>query len=331
METDSPAIWVITDGAAGNESQALGLAEAVARRRPAGIQVIRAATRPWIAWMPPRLWQLVPARTGGWPFTGYQGGAATLAPPWPDLAIGAGRRVAPLLAALKSVHGVRSVQILDPRMQPASFDLVVAPEHDGLTAPNAIGTLGAVNRITPEAVAAGSAPWRERFSHLPEPRVAVLVGGSSRSAFWREEDVDRFVAAIAALSRNGAGLMVTASRRTDPVVLGGLRADCDPAATWIWDGSGENPYPAMLGLAGSAVVTEDSVNMASEVATAGLPLHVFRISGPSRRLTEFHRALIARGIARDFTGTIESWTYAPLAEADRVATVVVERLFGRLD
>jgi mitochondrial fission protein ELM1 len=33
-----------------------------------------------------------------------------------------------------------------------------------------------------------------------------------------------------------------------------------------------------------------------------------------------------RGITRDFTGAIESWSYTPLAEADRVAAEVENRL-----
>jgi len=276
--------------------------------------------------MPPRLWQLLPWRHGGWPFSGYEGGADELRPPWPDLAIGAGRRSAPLVAALRAVHGVPAVQILDPRMSPAAFDLVVAPLHDRLEAPNVIATLGAVNRVTPATVAEAAGRLRPALARLPEPRVAVLVGGSSKSAVWRGEDADRFVDQVAAMSRSGAGLIVTASRRTDPAVLAGLRSRCDAATTWLWDGSGENPYPGMLGLAQAAVATEDSVNMASEVATAGLPLHVFRISGPSRRLAEFHRSLTERGIARDFEGRIELWDYAPLAEADRAAGEVLARL-----
>ena len=322
-------IWAVTDGRAGNAAQALGLAEALARRRPAEVTAHRVAPKPWAARLPARLWHALGARAGGWPCSGYSDGIATIAPPWPDLVIGAGRRVAPLVAALKRLHAVPAVQILAPQMPAAAFDLVVAPAHDGLAGPNVIETLGALNRITPAGLAAAAEHWRDRLAHLPAPRLAVLLGGPSRSAFWRHEDTDRFVEQVAALSRQGHGLMITASPRSDPVVVAGLRADCDPAATFLWEGAGENPYPAILGLADAALVTEDSVTMASEAATAGLPLHVFRVAGTSRRLRAFHVALAARGIARDFDGTIETWTYAPLAEADRVAAEIARRLLGR--
>ncbi|HSF93541.1 MAG TPA: mitochondrial fission ELM1 family protein [Thermohalobaculum sp.] len=328
MQSDPRSIWVLTDGRAGNEAQALGLAEALARRRPARIEVKRLAPKRWAAALPARVWHGLGARAGGWPFTGYQG---AVAPPWPDLAIGAGRRIAPLVAALRRLHGIGAVQVMDPRMPAAAFDLVVAPQHDRLTAPNALATLGTIGRVTAQRVEEEAARWRRRLAHLPPRRTACLIGGPSPSAFWREEDIDRLVAELAALSRAGFGLLITASRRSDPVVLAGLRADCDPAATFLWDGSGENPYPGILGLAEAVLVTEDSVNMASEAASTGLPLHVFRISGTAPKLRAFHAALAERGIARDYGGTIEAWRYQPLAEADRVAAEVEKRLWMRVD
>jgi hypothetical protein len=321
-------IWAIHDGRAGHAAQVLGLAEALGRRRPAEVTPLRVEPKPWAARLPARLWHLGGARPGGWPFTGYGGGMAGIAPPWPDLAIGAGRRVAPLVAALRRLHGVRAVQLLDPGMPAAAFDLLVAPAHDGLAGPNVVTTLGAVNRLTPEGLAEAADGWRARLAHLPRPRVAVLLGGPSRSAFWSEQDVDRFAAEITLLTRRGAGVMLTPSARSDPMVLAALSADCDRAASFLWDGAGANPYPAILGLAEAAIVTEDSVSMASEAATAGLPLHVFRLAGTSARLRAFHAALAARGIARDFTGELGRWSYAPLAEADRVAGEITRRLLA---
>ena len=51
-------------------------------------------------------------------------------------------------------------------------------------------------------------------------------------------------------------------------------------------------------------------------------------AGTSGRLRAFHRALEARGIARDFDGRVEAWSYAPLAEADRAAAEVERHLLA---
>jgi mitochondrial fission protein ELM1 len=323
-------VWAVTDGRAGNEAQAMGLAQALARISPGEwrVEVKRIGLRAPFHLLPPRLWAALGAREGSWPFWALEDRGATLARPWPDAVIGTGRRSAPIVAAMRRIAragGERLVaaQILDPQMALSAFDLVIAPEHDGLTAPNALSTLGAVNRLTPERIAEEATRWRDRLSHLPSPRVAVLLGGPSKSAVWREEDVDRFCAQMAALSRE-AGLMVTPSRRTDPVVLAALQADCQAERCWIWDGAGDNPYPGILGLADAVIVTEDSVNMASEAASTGLPVHVFRISGLDEKLRRFHDALSARGAARSFEGRLERWNYTPLAETDRAAARLAE-------
>ena len=321
MQTDI-TLWVLSDGRAGNEAQALGLAEALARRRPARIEVRRVALTRWAALLPPAWSWRLGARRGSWPFSGLAEGAEALAPPWPEAVIGAGRRTAPIAAGLKRLHGIAAVQILDPQMPPRAFDAVVVPEHDVLTGSNVVRSVGAPNRLTPGVIAQAAACWAERLSALPRPRLAVLVGGPSGSARFAETDALELTLALEALARTH-GLMVTGSRRTPPGLMERLRAALPGA--FVWDGEGENPYPGLLGHADAVLVTEDSVNMASEAATAGLPVHVFPLGRVAPKIARFHESLAARGASRRFTGGIGRWEYEPLAEADRIAGDLVRR------
>src|SRR6476620_7013797 len=75
-------------------------------------------------------WRWVAPRT--WPATEHACGpdfTHALNKP-PRVAIGCGRQAA-LATRLLRVRGARVVQILDPRLPPESWDVVVAPEHDG--------------------------------------------------------------------------------------------------------------------------------------------------------------------------------------------------------
>jgi len=320
-------LWALTDGRAGNRAQALGLAEALARRLPAEIAERRIALKPWAAAMPPRLWHALGARPGGWPVSGLAAGAEALAPPWPDLVIGAGRRAAPVAAALRRLYAVPAVQLLAPRMALEAFDLVVAPAHDGLGGANLLASTGAIGRLTPERIAAAAEPWRDRLGALPRPRVAVLIGGPSGAARFGRRDARRLSEALAALAPDH-GLMITLSRRS-PAGLGAAIRRATGEGAFLWEGGGEggaaNPYPGILGLADAVLVTADSVNMASEAATSGKPVHVFALTRIAAKLRRFHRQLEAAGAARPFTGRIERWSYPPLAEADRVAGAILER------
>lgn len=329
-------VWAVTDGRAGNESQALGLANSLADKAQTisgadwVVEVKRILLRSPFHLLPPRFWSLPGAREDGWPFSALEEGGEVLKRPWPDVAIGTGRRSAPIIAAMRRIarrEGERllGVQILNPQMVLSAFDLVIAPEHDGLSASNAFSTLGAINRLTPARIAEEADRWRDRLAHLPSPRVAVLLGGPSKSAVWRDEDGARFRSQMAELARQ-TGLMITPSRRTDRALLAALKEDCPADRCWIWDGESDNPYPGILGLADAVVVTEDSVNMASEAASTGLPVHVFRISSLGEKLRSFHDALSARGASRSFEGQLESWDYTPLRETERAAERLVEMI-----
>ena len=324
METEqtartAPIFWAISDGRAGNAVQARALARAAARMTAGQAVEKTIALRPPLQLLPARLWALGGARAGGWPFAGLADRGAALAPPWPAVAIGAGRRSAPIVAAIRRISGARGVQILDPGMARDAFDLIAAPRHDGAAGDNVVETLGALNALDPAILAAEAERWRLRLGHLPSPRVAVLVGGPSRSAAFGARGLADFCDGLARLAVDGAGLMVTPSRRTPKAAVERLADTLSGVGGWVWSGVGDNPYPGIVGLADAIVVTGDSVNMASEAASTGKPVHVARIDRLDGKIERFHAGLEEYGAARPFAGALERWTYPPLREADRVA------------
>jgi hypothetical protein len=127
------------------------------------------------------------------------------------------------------------------------------------------------------------------------------------------------------LTKDGAGLMITTSRRTGEANTQKLRAELAGTLANIWDGTGDNPYFGMLALADFILVTEDSVNMATDAAATGKPIFTLKLSGDNPKYARFHDELRARGIAKPFTGALESFAYKPLHEADRVALEICRR------
>ncbi len=318
-------IWVLTDGRAGNVTQALGLAEAIARLKPSNITLKHTPLKSWAAMVPPQVSHLIPAWKQGWPFIGMSEEAAPLVWPWPDLIISAGRRAAPIAAALRKLNDIPVVHLLDPQMTAAAFDAVVVPQHDALTGANVLTSLGALNRQTRETLEAASRTWTCPKPNLAIPRLAVLVGGPSKSADFSAADEKKLVLALDSLA-DRFGLMITASRRTSPDLISELRARLSERAfVWAGDEDGPNPYPGLLGPAVAILVTQDSVNMASEAASTGKPVHVFPISSVAPKLAQFHEALEQQGASKRFRGEIAHWQYPPLAEADRIAADLIRR------
>ncbi|EKN00788.1 MULTISPECIES: mitochondrial fission ELM1 family protein [unclassified Acidocella] len=302
---------IICTDLAGLKSQALGLAEAAGLA--AEFRPLRFRT-PW-AHIPTNFW-----------FNPRWAVAAELfAGPLPPVVIGAGGAGARVAAALRS-REVKAVCIQHPRMALSKFDAILAGRHDGIEGPNVIVTRTALHRVTQARLAAERDIWAPRFAHLPRPLVAVLLGGSNGRYKFEAAEGLALGAQLAALARQGAGLMITPSRRTAPEVVAALRAALEPLGAWIWDFTGENPYFGMLACADAIIVTADSVSMVSEAVATSAPVLLARLPGKSARIGAFMDALVQDGRVRDFAGRLELWDTAPLDDTEWAGQELRRRL-----
>ncbi len=319
--------WVVTDGRAGIENQALGLAEAVSRLMPLRITPKRIVVK--------SPWRAAPRSVWGDPFRRLSTEGALLRPPFPDLWIACGRLSTPFTRVVKLRDArVFTVQIQSPRINGADFDLIIPPDHDNLKGANVFPIIGSPNRVTANAIARDGAILAESLASLPHPRAAILIGGPNRAFEMNDKSIMRIARIARALARKGAGVMVTGSRRTPGEALKTVGRALARFPHFLWDGSAaaglENPYFGMLGLADHILVTEDSVNMAAEAAMSGKPVHVialhrrtFAFGGD--KFDRFHASLRERGAAREFEGRMRRWRYPPFDETARAADEVVRR------
>jgi mitochondrial fission protein ELM1 len=310
--------WVISDGAAGNERQALALARALGLAP----RVLRIRVRqPWAAFAP-RL--TFGARSAIQDETG-----ASLAPPWPDLAIGCGRRAALATRLLRTWSGGRTfcVQILDPRIASDAFDVVIVPQHDPISGANVIRSIGALNPVDPTWLAEG----RSRFvdlATLPAPRTAVLIGGSNRAQRLDTAYFDALLERVAARhASDGGSFLVSLSRRTPAAIATRLRHAfaAFPGVFWSGPGDGGNPYAGFLAWAERIVVTPDSVNMLSEACATGRPVYTFAPRPIVGKLAAFHAELAGSGHLRRLDALYAQAQPEPLAETAAIAELVHAR------
>ena len=316
-------IWAVSDGRAGIENQALGLAEAVARLRPAEVTVKRIAYR--------AAWGRLPTLLARRPRALLGPNSDRIEPPWPDLWIAAGRASLPFSLRMRRWSGGRTfvVQTQDPRLPLDAFDLVIPPAHDGLAGEKVFAITGSPGRLTPERLACDRMRFASLIDPLPEPRVAVLIGGRSKAFDLSPARAEAMAGELErGLQAAGGSMMLTFSRRTPEAAKDVLRRRLGGRGP-IWDGEGENPYFAFLAAADFAAVTEDSTNMAAEAASTGAPVFVLKMEGGSARMRRFHQDLAARGAARPFQGVFERFDYAPLRETDRAAAEVLRRYDAR--
>lgn len=331
-----PSIWIVSDGRAGIERQALSLAQALRAperaRRLAHIRSdahrdtpIRLNPTGWQTPLPPDLW---PAPLAALP----NDQRAALAPPWPDVWIATGRRSIPYSRRMKQWSGGKTlvVQTQDPRTDLTPYDLVIPPEHDGLTGANVFPILGPPTYFAPEAIEAA----RKQFTGLAgdaRMRVLVSIGGNSRTHRYTPEVAARIEDFLRQMS-NDVQLWITVSRRTPEDARSRLRQLAKEVGGRFWEDperDGPNPYLAWLTLCDAVFVTEDSANMLADPAYFGKPIYLTELEGDSKRFSRLHQGFIDRGAARWFHEDIELWTYEPVREVERAADEIARLLLVR--
>jgi hypothetical protein len=251
-----------------------------------------------------------------------------LAPPWPRVAVGAGRRVAPVLRWLKARAGdeLYAVQLMRPGRL-AGFDLVAVPAHDRPPGDaRVVKTTAAPHPLDRAALDAARAALPPAAATLPAPYLAVLVGGPTRGMPFTAADVDRLAAEVDRLARAlGASVLATTSRRSPGDAARRLATGLTvPHLVHDVSAGGDNPLRAFLGMASRIVVTADSASMLSEAAAAGVPVHVFRLGGRRGKFARLEKALADAGV-------VQSWVVdvpppaAPVDEARRLAAIIRRR------
>jgi len=310
--------WAITDASAGNQRQALALAERM------GLPVRHLVLEPRAPWS----W-LAPRFVLGGRLALPADRRSQFAAPWPQLAIGCGRAAALFTRMLRPLsHGrCHSVQILDPRIDPTHWDTVIAPRHDRLAAPNVLVPLGSLNPVDDDWLADGRDAC-PAFQELPQPRVGVLLGGP-RKQLGLDADYALALARelLARHAREGGSLLALASRRTPPATLAIFRDALAGVPGLVWSGpdDGGNPYPGVLGWADRLVVTPDSVNMLSEACAVGCAVHTHVAAPLPDKLARFHRALRERGLLHGLDDEVPA-RQPPLRETATIAAELQKRM-----
>ena len=309
-------VLALHDGRAGNARQATALAHALAPDDAGEF-----ALQPSLAarWLAPRTWPLLSAPFG--PVF-----RAECAHP-PRLAIGCGRQAA-LATRLLRDRGSKCVQLLDPRIDSRHWDLVIAPEHDGLIGDNVITMRGSLHPIDDLwlAQARRDAP---HLAALPSPHTVLLIGGPTRHSALDDAGFLALLRDLRARARSdGGSFSAVASRRTpthwrDALIDGDAAV---PGLRWRDQRDGPNPYAGLLAHADRIVCTPDSVNMLSEAAATLAPVFVWSSQAVQGRPRRFIDDVLASGRVHALDDTLAPFAVEPLRETMRIADEVKRRL-----
>ncbi len=318
-----PQCWILSDGRAGNDRQSQALAEALnlsVRWMPATLRV------PW-SWVAPRI------AAGGLAAVDSEARAALLEQPAPVL-IACGRRSALVNRLLKARWGekVFAIQVLNPRIAPDHFDLLVVPRHDHLSGEHVLSVTGSLHQVGPAWLEQGRQGF-PALGQLPEPRTLLLVGGPTRALPIRRAYIDTLISTLRHWhERDGGSLLISSSRRTPGWIVGRLREELQdiPGDRYWASSEDDNPYAGYLAWAQRIVVTPDSANMLTESAATAVPVLAHAPKAPKGRVGELLRELTEQGRVRPLNLRFQDWPCQPFNEMPGLVARVSERVAAQL-
>src|SRR5579883_2428247 len=201
---DSPHVWIITDGKAGD----LGPCLAVARAAHWEPEVWRLHSSGfWNAFMGPyRITRDDSQNQAGQASPRDRNSSLSvhrLSPPmfpssrYPDVLIASGRRTIPVVRLIRKWAKGKTFTVFlkDPRTVRPVADFTWVPEHDHLRGKGVYATLTTPHGLSPsflQDLRTHADLHTEAFA-LPKPRIAVLVGGNSRHHVFTASDQERLI------------------------------------------------------------------------------------------------------------------------------------------
>ena len=271
--SDVPIVWLLMGNRAGDNSQVLGLGEAL------GWPLIEKH----FEFQP---WEKVVNLPWGAHLLGIKRDRSTpMSAPWPDLVISAGRKNEPIArwvqarALAEEGKRTRLIHVGRPWAAPPNWDLVITtPQYRLPHDPNILHNETPLHRVTRARLDEDARKWADRVAHLPKPLIAVLCGGNSGPYPFDRASGERLAAAADALaSEFGGSLLVTTSKRTLPETTEALFEGIQsPSILYDWKPDDtDNPFFAFLGLADRVIVTADSVSMMTEACVTGRPVYLY--------------------------------------------------------
>lgn len=205
--------------------------------------------------------------------------SAPLEPPWPDVALLAGRRALPVARWLRERSGGRTrlVQLGRPGGAFGELDLIVARPDDRL--PVRANVLQVAAPLLGPAPPPDATPAESggALAGMARPVTALLLTGRTAPYALGEAGARALgEAAAAAAARAGGSLLVLADGSVAPRILAALRAAAGPGARFVdAPADGEGQRALLLAGADRFVLTAGDAGGLAETCPTGKPVALF--------------------------------------------------------
>ena len=246
-----------------------------------------------------------------------------------NIVISCGRKsvIPSIFLKRKYKNQIMNIHIQDPKVSLDNFDLIVAPEHDGLEGKNVLKSKGAIHYLRNNELKENENYLKSKINK--KKVVALIVGGPNKYYDYNQKSIKELLWWILEIiDFNNYQLIFIPSMRTPQKVIDIANEVFDKNQIIIPDVD-KKAYLSSLKLADHIVVTCDSTSMISEAAMTGKPIYVAQMPTIKKnyRFKKFFELFKSLNIIRDLPQDLilDSWNYEKLNETDRISRYIKEK------
>jgi len=221
---------------------------------------------------------------------------------------------------------VFTIHIQDPKVSLKNFDIIIAPEHDNLKGDNVYSSKGAIHYITKTEIEKAKPYLIKKINS--QKVVSLILGGPNKYYSFDEAQLIQIFDKIKSnFVSEGYKVIVIPSMRTPKASIELAKKEMGSYGHVV-NSVDKQAYLSAYALANYIVVTCDSTSMISEAATSGKPIFIAHMNAKRNnyRFKRFFDLFKKMGIARDLGEKIETWSYNKHNEAERIATLINNKI-----
>ena len=219
-----------------------------------------------------------------------------------------------------------TIHIQDPKVSLKNFDIIIAPEHDNLKGDNVYSSKGAIHYITETEIEKAKPYLIKKINS--QKVVSLILGGPNKYYSFDEAQLIQIFNKIKSnFVSKGYKVIVIPSMRTPKASIELAKKEMGLCG-YVVNSVDKQAYLSAYALANYVVVTCDSTSMISEAATSGKPIFIAHMNAKRNnyRFKRFFDLFKKMGIARDLGEKIETWSYNKHNEAERIATLINNKI-----
>ena len=245
-----------------------------------------------------------------------------------NIVISCGRKsvIPSIFLKRKYKNQIMNIHIQDPKVSLDNFDLIVAPEHDGLEGKNVLKSKGAIHYLRNNELKENENYLKSKINK--KKVVALIVGGPNKYYDYNQKSIKELLWWILEIiDFNNYQLIFIPSMRTPQKVID-IAYEVFNKNQIIIPDVDKKAYLSSLKLADHIVVTCDSTSMISEAAMTGKPIYVAQMTSIKKnyRFKKFFELFESLNIIKNLENSVEEWNYEKLNETDKISSYINEQL-----